>query len=334
MPRRPRIQFAGAAYHIMNRGDQGDDVFRDDLDYRNFLKLLGDCSGRTGWRVHSYVLMPNHFHMLVETPSANLVAGMKWFMGAYTQSFNRRHGLHGHAFQGRYKAVLVQKGKGEYFETVSTYIHLNPARGGFLSKESPELAEYAWSSYPAYVGKTARPEWLAVDRVLGNLGWEDDALGRRRYQEYMARRVGELRTKRGRRQYQQAWKPVRFGWCVGDDGFEQSLLQGVKDVVEKGRRESYSGAALVRHEEEKAEKLIAEGLRAMKVGEDELAGLSRGSVEKGLIAWQIQAATTLSQRWIAERLSMGAPSNVGTYTRRAFASKTRRAVELRRKLLE
>jgi len=318
----------------MNRGDQGDDVFLDVLDYENFLKLLGDCCGRTGWKIHSYVLMPNHFHLLMETPSGNLVAGMKWFMGAYTQGFNRRHGLHGHAFQGRYKAVLVQKEKGEYFETVSTYIHLNPARGHLLGKEGLGLEEYQWSSYPGYIGKGERPGWIAVDRVLGNLGWKDDGAGRMKYRQYMARRVGELKTRRGRKQYQQAWKPVRFGWFVGDGEFEQSLLKGVKRVVEKNRRESYSGAALVRHEEEKAERLIAESLKAMKLREGDLARLAMGAIEKGLMAWQIQAATTLSQRWIAERLSMGSPSNVGTYTRRAFSSKSRKAVDLRRRLME
>lgn len=318
----------------MNRGDQGDDVFYDDLDYGIFLKLLGDCCGRTGWRVHSYVLMKNHFHMLVETPSGNLVAGMKWFMGAYTQSFNRRHGLCGHAFQGRYKAVVVQKGKGEYFETVSTYIHLNPARAGLLRKESPELSEYRWSSYPAYVRKAARPEWLSVDRVLGNFGWKDDAGGRRKYQEYMVRRMKELRSRKGRKQYRQAWKPIRHGWYVGDEEFEKSLLGGVKDVVGRNLRESYSGDALVRHEQEEAERLIEESLRAMKLGAADLPRMAKGAVEKGLIAWQIQARTTLSQRWIAARLYMGVPSSVGTSTRNAFASKTPRAVALRRKLIE
>jgi len=132
MPRKPRIEYNGAVYHVMNRGDQGELVFKDELDYGNFLSVIGEFCKRSGWVVHAYVLMPNQFQMRLETPEANLVNGMKWFMGTYTQKFNRRHGLRGHAFQGRYKAVLIDSDSGGYFETVSTYIHLNPARAKLL----------------------------------------------------------------------------------------------------------------------------------------------------------------------------------------------------------
>ena len=150
MARRPRIEFGGAVYHLMNRGDHGEEVFSDTLDYGLFLTGLGECCRRCGWVVHAYCLMKNHFHALVETPEPNLVAGMKWFMGAYTQTYNVRHGLRGHLFQGRYKAQLVEPERGSYFETVATYIHLNPARAGVLNREFPVLADYPWSSYPVY----------------------------------------------------------------------------------------------------------------------------------------------------------------------------------------
>ena len=95
MARKPRIQYAGAVYHVMNRGDRGGKTFRDRLDYDLFLQATGEVCERAGWRLHAYALLPNHFHWLVETPQANLVDGMKWFLGAYSQRFNARHGQRG-----------------------------------------------------------------------------------------------------------------------------------------------------------------------------------------------------------------------------------------------
>ena len=134
MARKPRVEYEGAVYHVMNRGDRGRKIFRDRVDYELFWGALGAVCRRCGWRVHAHAALPNHFHWLVETPEANLVAGMKWVPGAYSQRFNARHRQRGHVFQGRYKALPIQSESGEYFETVSTYIHLNPARAGLLQE--------------------------------------------------------------------------------------------------------------------------------------------------------------------------------------------------------
>ena len=151
----------------MSRGDRGGRICRDGLDYELFLNTVNEVCGRTGWRIHAHVLLANHYHWLLETPEANLVSGMKWFLGAYSQRFNARHGQRGHVFQGRYKALLVDTESGDYFETVSTYIHLNPARAGYLGSEESDLSDYKWSSYPAYLmTRRVRPKWLSVDRVL------------------------------------------------------------------------------------------------------------------------------------------------------------------------
>src|ERR1700704_5239090 len=126
MPRSIRIEYAGANYHVMARGNRRKEIFRDDDDRRFFLKALGEACGMTGWRVHAWVLMRNHYHLLVETPEPNLVAGMQWFQGTYTQRYNSRHEQHGHLFQGRYKALVVDATQGNYLAVLSTYIHLNP----------------------------------------------------------------------------------------------------------------------------------------------------------------------------------------------------------------
>src|SRR5437870_6211386 len=131
MARKARVQFAGAVYHVLDRGDRREAIFHDDMDRELFLQTLDQACRRTGWFIHAFVLMSNHYHFLLETPEPNLVAGMKWFQGTYTIRFNRRHKLRGHLFQGRYKAVVVDPEERRYFATLSDYIHLNPVRAGF-----------------------------------------------------------------------------------------------------------------------------------------------------------------------------------------------------------
>jgi REP element-mobilizing transposase RayT len=159
-----------------------------------FLETLGEMCVRTGQRVHSYVLMGNHYHLLVETPEPNLVAGMKWLQGTYTQRFNRRYRLSGHLFQGRYKALPVEdaREKDDYFAAVSEYIHLNPARAGLLGAAAGGLESYRWSSYPQFVGSRALPGWLCRAEVFGRLQLPDEGAGsRRRFGAWMAQRVRE-----------------------------------------------------------------------------------------------------------------------------------------------
>ena len=118
MARKLRIQYAGAVYHVMNRGDRREAIFHDDQDRRCFVDTLGEACAKTAWQVHAYCLMPNHFHLVVETPQANLVAGMKWLLGAYTGRFNRRHRAFGHLFSGHYKALIAEGSGNGYLRTV------------------------------------------------------------------------------------------------------------------------------------------------------------------------------------------------------------------------
>lgn len=160
MPRKLRIQYEGAIYHVMSRGDRREDIFMDDRDRELFLKTLGETCERTGWQVHAWCLMRNHFHLVIETPRANLVAGMKWLLGTYTARFNRQHKFFGHLFSGRYKSLIVDGSGTGYLRTVCDYVHLNPARARVL-KGKATLDNFRWSSYPAYLQSPAqRPKWL------------------------------------------------------------------------------------------------------------------------------------------------------------------------------
>src|SRR6266487_6027890 len=139
MPRPLRIQYAGARYHVMSRGDRREAIFYDDADRVEFLRTLGQACLKTGWQVHAYCLMSNHFHLVLETPQPNLAARMKWLLGAYTQRFNRRHRNWGHLFGGRYKAQLIDGRRLGYLRCACDYVHLNPVRAGMVS------AKRSWS---------------------------------------------------------------------------------------------------------------------------------------------------------------------------------------------
>src|SRR5882762_2648413 len=190
MPRKLRIEYPGAIYHVLNRGDHREDIFKDDADRERFLSTLAEACRKTEWQVHAYCLMRNHFHLVIETPLANLVFGMKWLLGTYTKRFNIRHKLCGHLFAGRYKALIVDGSATGYLKTVCDYVHLNPVRANLL-KPGQRLAAYGWSSWPEYLkSPRTRWAWLRVDRLLGEWGIrQDNAAGRRQLEQGMEQRV-------------------------------------------------------------------------------------------------------------------------------------------------
>src|SRR5215472_13999298 len=135
MARKLRVQYPGAIYHVMSRGDHLEVIFREHRDAELFLVTLHDAATKTDWQVHAFCLMSDHFHLVLETPRANLVEGMKWLLGTYTARFNRKHKLFGHLFSGRYKALIVDGSGNGYLKSVCDYVHLNPARAKLLTSK-------------------------------------------------------------------------------------------------------------------------------------------------------------------------------------------------------
>ena len=162
MSRPLRIEFAGALYHVTSRGDGQEDIYLDDADRKNYLEVLSDVCDRFNWVVHAYCLMSNHYHLLIETPDSNLSKGMRQLNGVYTQRFNRKHKRVGHVFQGRYKAIIVQKES--YLLELARYIVLNPVRAQMVRSAK----DWPWSSYRATAGFINAEKWLTVNWILSS----------------------------------------------------------------------------------------------------------------------------------------------------------------------
>ena len=307
MPRPLRIEYEGAVYHVMNRGDRREPIFRDDADRMRFLDTLAEACAKTDWRVHALCLMPNHFHLVVETPRRNLVAGMKWFLGTYTARFNRRHGLAGHLFGGRYKALLVDSTAPGYFRAVCDYVHLNPARANLIPADQP-LREYRWSSHAEYLKvPNRRWPWLQVDRLLGEMRLpKESPVVRREFERAMEDR----RRQEGDGSQ---WAPIRRGWFFGDKSLKEELLAKASERLGA----QHHGTQRQETEEAKAERLVREELATLGWDEGELTRRRKGDPEKVRIARRLRHETTMTLAWIAQRLGMG----VWTYVSNLLGAK-------------
>ena len=215
MARPLRIEYPGAIYHITSRGNARQPIYKDDKDRETFLELLGSVVSRYGWICHAYCLMGNHYHLLIETPDGNLSQGMRQLNGIYTQHFNRRHGRVGHVFQGRFKAIVVDRDS--YLLELCRYVVLNPLRAGVVG--SP--GRYKWSSYRATAGIVRSPSFLTTDWVLSEFG-RIRRKAQDRYKEFVKEGIKKPSP----------WENLRGQILLGDDKFVVRLEPYLKDVQE------------------------------------------------------------------------------------------------------
>ncbi len=205
MARPWRIQYGGAYYHVLSRGNEGRNIFFDDGDRKLFLRTLGETSERFKIDVFAFVLMSHHYHLLLRTNSPNLSRAMQWLGLTYARRVNNRLGRCGHLFQGRFKAMLVESDA--YMVELSCYIHRNPLR----AKRVKRLIDYRWSSYPVYAYGKKGPEWLKTDLILSYFGGTG---GHKAYREKVQDYAGE----EGR-----LWEDFRHGVILGSAGFVERI---------------------------------------------------------------------------------------------------------------
>jgi REP-associated tyrosine transposase len=200
-----RIEFPGALYHVTSRGNDRAPIFLFDSDRRQLLETLGEVVGRCGWRCHAYCLMTNHYHLVVETPRANLSAGMRHVNGLYTQRFNRRHERVGHVLQGRFHAVLVERET--HFLELARYVVLNPVRAGLVRRAE----DYRWSSLRASLGFEPTPRWLTPDEIVAPFGTAA------RYLEFVREGIGRASP----------WQSLKGG-VLGSEAFARRIAAHVE----------------------------------------------------------------------------------------------------------
>ena len=336
MPRSVRIEYEGAFYHVMARGNRREPIFRDREDRLFFLKALSETCGMTGWRVHAWVLMGNHYHLVIETPGANLVGGMKWLQNTYTRRFNTRHGLWGRLFGDRYKAVVVQGDDPHYYGTLLDYVHLNPVRARLVKvTEGQSAGDYEWSSLPggylAPPGK--RAPWLAAADGLAGCGYADSAAGRRAFLQRLDERAADEATKNcgmpptgpdARQSH------LRRGWYWGTQEFAEKMLALAARLAPATGNRNYRSSPLRKaHDTREAERLLAEGLASAGLTSGDLEALPGSDARKVAIAGLIRRRCMVANGWLAERLKMSSAANVSQQLRRAAADRAKLPKPLR-----
>jgi len=295
MARPLRIEFADALYHVTSRGNDRRAIFNDDFDRTMYLGFLAEAVKRFGWSVTAWVLMTNHFHLVIQTPEPNLSRGMHWLNSSYVGWFNRRHRRSGHLFEGRFKSFLIEKER--YFRRVLRYVVLNPVRAKMVAR--PE--DHPWSSYRATAGLEAAPEWLDVGAVH-DLYEHDRSTAEALYGEFVCARVGSQ---------ERLWDEVTGGIFLGEPEWAQMMR---KQVESKPRSTDHPKVqrAIGRPTMQK----IIEKVGAVAGIDPSVIRTTRGGALRSLVAWLGWNEGLVTLRSIAASLRLRSEGHVSGLIRR------------------
>lgn len=298
MPRKQRIEFAGATYHIISRGNYRKDLFTIGESGEAFEKALFETVQRCGWELFAYVIMSNHYHLAIRTPEPNLVDGMKWLQSTFATRFNRFTGERGHVFQGRYKSILLTED--QPLGGLIDYIHLNPVRARLRSIE--DLEKHTLSSFSRYTQSAPADNLLQREAFLNLRGLPAGKKGMDLYRQHLALMDESEPQKR-----EELMKRYCRGWFIGS-------VDGKTEVVERLAKETakveWEGADLKSLNESKWEKVVRCELERLGKTERDLVDSIKGALWKVEIAVKLRAETTAGNPWIAKRLNMGHPNYV------------------------
>lgn len=300
MARQLRIQYDGALYHVLNRGNYRRDVFETAGAAQAFVTALEEASSRYGWRVHAYVVMRNHYHLAIETPQPNLSDGMHWLQATLATRFNRFRNERGHLFQGRYKAILLEDFS--VLARVVNYIHLNPLRAGIV--EHAYLQTFRWSSLARFT-KGSRFPALCADDWFGALGFSDTPEGWRSYIALLS----DLAVSR-EEQERQGWIGLSRGWAIGTAAWRQALARDhahlrLAPTIEPVQSREFNRARWAL----RLRQLFLEARRTP----EEASTAPKGAKWKIELAAKLRHEEAASVVWIATALYMGKPSAVRSY---------------------
>jgi REP element-mobilizing transposase RayT len=298
MARKLRLEFPGACYHVINRGNYRTDIFKTTGAKAAFEACLFEACAKSGWLLHAFAIMRNHFHLAVETPAGNLVRGMHWLECTFATRFNRLRNERGHLFQGRYKALLVQDG--EPLGLVGHYIHLNPVRAHVLPVA--RLKEYRYCSYWYLLHPKNRPPELRVELVLASLRLPDSPAGWSSYRDYL-----EWQAASGPAGKSAAYVSLSKGWAIGTAGYKAGLIAD-HTLAATARAWESQGADEIR--QQAWETACLRALRILRRTESDLAAAARSVSWKIALACFLKERTQASNRWLGQRLGMGSAKYV------------------------
>lgn len=297
MPRKIRIEYPGACYHVINRGNYRSWIFSTPGARKSFLEALKKVCAAKKWTLHAWCLMGNHYHLCVETKEANLVEGMRWLQSVFANNFNRFRKESGHVFQGRYKAILLEKGA---LGPVSHYIHLNPVRAGIV--ECRDLQKYRESSFHKlwYPGKRwACEDFTVFLQAAGNL--VDKPAGRRSYRDYL-----EWLSEQDEEKKKMGFENMLKGWVKGSDDFKQSILDGLEEKKVKKVVESEAAELKISVYERVTRSL----LNKLGKAETDILKDRKGASWKIATARYLRDKHLAPNQWIADRLQIGKATSV------------------------
>jgi putative transposase len=295
MAGQPRVEYAGALHHVMSRGNDGIPIFRDDEDRQLFLDLLAQEIVRSGWILHEYCLMTNHYHLAIETPEGTLSTGMHRFLGRYVQRFNKRHDRRGHLFQNRFKNILVENES--YGLTLSRYIVLNPVGAGIVAL--PE--EYRWSSYRARAGLARCPDWLTIDPLLSQFG-SDLERQQQAWCEFVLQKIDDKEDL-----FDQVVAQMYLGTASWIDRI-QKLLDGTEKSEDLQRAQVHPGRPELEDVVEAVVQTFDTTLEAIVE--------KHGTLERRLVAYFAFEEGLVPLRRIAKRLGLTSAGGISTLVSR------------------
>jgi len=326
MSRPWRIEFPGACYHIINRGNYKRDLFVESGAAEAFERVLGEASVRFQWKIHAYVVMRNHFHLALEITEPCLSEGMRWLQGTWIRRYNTFRKMVGRPFQGRFKGLLVEPGPA--FARVCHYIHLNPVRAGIVPLEN--LVEYRFGSFNRYMTGEC-PDWLVTDFLLRESGGLEDTVdGWLRYHRFLSSLLRDPNTTGD-----MCSQVMSRGWCVGGSRFHAEMRQ---EMDKRGMvLERYEGLEPECWAAERAkdwEALLGLYAQAANVRVSELP-VVKFHDDKALLAALMKQTSSVSNGWLASRLQMGTAASVSQCARRyLLRADGRQRVELVRSMVK
>jgi putative transposase len=300
MPRRLRIEFGGAVYHVINRGNYRRDVFTSVGAAQAFESTLAEACEHFGWQIHAYVIMRNHYHLALHTPEPNLVAGMQWLQSTFANRFNRFRSERGHLFQGRYQALLIENAHA--IARVASYIHLNPVRAKIISGE--QVGGFRWSSLRRFLSGQ-RPPWLNASDWLPALGYSDTPDGWRAY----TRMLIDL-SANSADQKEMGFGEMSRGWAIGTHGWRKSIAQEHTHLALSPGLSARERNDL-RHAKWTA--VLARALALAGKTEAHIHADAKSAAWKVGVADQLRREANAAYPWIASSLNMGKPASVRVY---------------------